>query len=294
MKTKTHVKAGAYSFNDNERLVRDADSAKSLKVKKRWCPSAPHATPRVERPNLANISWSPPVPHRLSSRQWSHVSSRLLLQVIVWGVGLLGICQLGWAAEFVCPAGDVACLIDSITAANANDEESTITLAAGTYTLRVADNETDGLNGLPSISGPLTIRGAGPEATIVERAADAPAIRLMHVATAGRLTLDGLTLKGGGLDEAAPTANEISGGALFNHSGTVIISDSTIMGNGGANALFNSTLFNPSVVALMTLRNSTLADNFGTGLHNFYGTVRVTESTIAGNGGVALLMKTAP
>src|SRR5436309_14107669 len=50
-------------------------------------------------------------------------------------LALLGIhvfwstCQ---AADFACPAGDVACVIDAINTANANGQANTITLAAGT------------------------------------------------------------------------------------------------------------------------------------------------------------------
>src|SRR5262249_38992507 len=39
------------------------------------------------------------------------------------------------AADFACAAGNVACLIDAINQANANGEDNTITLEAGTYAL---------------------------------------------------------------------------------------------------------------------------------------------------------------
>jgi hypothetical protein len=84
-------------------------------------------------------------------------------------VSLLSLAPPSQAADFTCPAGDVACLIDAITQANANEEAHTITLEAGTYTLTTVDNDTDGSNGLPSVTGIITIQGAGVEATSLER-----------------------------------------------------------------------------------------------------------------------------
>jgi hypothetical protein len=112
-------------------------------------------------------------------------------------IGTLGLWQLSLAAEFTCAGGDVACLIRAMNEANANGEEHHITLAAGTYTLTTVDNNTQGRNGLPSITAGLTITGAGADTTMIERAADAPPFRLLHVAATGVLTLEGLTLRGG-------------------------------------------------------------------------------------------------
>src|SRR5881397_310360 len=61
--------------------------------------------------------------------------------------GVLGLCHAGYAANFACAAGDVACLIAAVNAANTNGQVNTITLAAGTYTLTAVDNTTDGPNG---------------------------------------------------------------------------------------------------------------------------------------------------
>ena len=112
-------------------------------------------------------------------------------------VGTVGLWQPCLAAEFSCAAGDVACLIEAIKTANANGEKNRITLGAGTFTLTTVDNNTHGPNGLPSITGGLTITGAGADTTRLERAAGAPPFRLLHVAATGVLTLEGLTLRGG-------------------------------------------------------------------------------------------------
>src|SRR5262245_12346444 len=87
------------------------------------------------------------------------------------------------AAVFNCSPGDVACLINSINAANSNSEADTINLAAGIYILTVANNDPEGTgegNGLPVISSEITIHGAGAETTIIERGA-APFFRILQV-----------------------------------------------------------------------------------------------------------------
>ena len=99
------------------------------------------------------------------------------------------------AKTFHCDAGDVTCLIAAINQANVNGEKNTIRLQAGTYTLTVVDNDS---NGLPVITSRLTITGEGAETTIIERGASAPAFRLFMVAESGILSLERLTLRGGG------------------------------------------------------------------------------------------------
>jgi len=146
---------------------------------------------------------------------------------IACGVGLVALLSLApftQAADFACAAGDVACLIDAINTANANGEANTITLAAGTYTLTAVDNDTGGPNGLPSITSELTLRGAGPDRTILERAANAPAFRLLQIAAQGNLRLKGLTVQRGSIVRGAP------GGGLQN-LGTLTLHDTVVRSN---------------------------------------------------------------
>jgi len=178
------------------------------------------------------------------------------------------------AKTFQCSAGDVRCLIDAITTANANGTENTIRLGAGTYTLTAVDNGTfSNTNGLPVITSMLTITGQGAETTIIERDAHALGFRLLQVATAGNLTLKGLTLRGGG----GPGID----GSGINNAGTLLISHSTIARNSGdeGGGINNEGSVN--------LTHSTLADNIsshgGGGLFNFGGTVFITNTTITGN-----------
>jgi hypothetical protein len=187
------------------------------------------------------------------------------------------------AAGFVCAAGDVACLIAAIHAANANGEENTITLAAGAYTLTAVDNDTDGANGLPSIMGRLTITGAGADTTIIERAAGATSFRLMHVAATGRLTLEGLMLKRGSVPSSIAFLSN-NGGSILNNAGTLTLTSCTLTENTaayGGGGLFNSK-------GTVNITTSTLANNMasvggGSALRNDGGVVTLMETTLAGN-----------
>jgi hypothetical protein len=233
--------------------------------------------------------------------------------VVVALASCMGLWCPSQAAEFTCTGGDVTCLIDAITAANANGEENTITLEAGTYTLTAVDNTTAGPTGLPSVTStfPLTIQGAGAEATIIERQASAPDFRLVHVAATGILTLEDLTLQGG----------QRSGG-IFNSGGGILISiagpsirgtltliNCTLSGNsatgfgggienGGTLTVINSTLSGNSTTGSggggirtfhsLTLINSTISGNSATsgvggGIYNFFGASIIINSTLSGN-----------
>jgi len=143
--------------------------------------------------------------------------------VMVTLLGLLGLVQSTYPAEFSCAAGDVSCLITAIHTANSNGEINTITLAVGLYTLTTVDHDTDGPTGLPSITSVLTLRGPGAQSTVLERAASAPPFRLLHVAATGVLTLEGLILQGGDLID-------LPGGGIYNR-GTLTLTDSTLSGN---------------------------------------------------------------
>jgi hypothetical protein len=101
-------------------------------------------------------------------RWWRGIVGSVLL------MSLVSLVSLSQAADLMCGAGDVACLINAINTANANGEANTITLEAGTYTLTAVDNTIDGPNGLPSVTSTLTIQGAGVDTTVIERASSAP------------------------------------------------------------------------------------------------------------------------
>jgi hypothetical protein len=186
------------------------------------------------------------------------------------------------AKTFHCGAGDVACLIAAINEANANGTKNTIRLEAGTYTLTAIDNNTDGPNGLPSITSPLTIQGAGADTTILERDSSAPGFRLVHVAASGNVRLTEVTLTGGG----GVGVQLIDGGGLFNNGGTVHLVRTVVTGNGrgfrSGGGLFNNG-------GRMRLVHTTITGNLpsldGGGLFNNGGVVTIRQSAFAQNGG---------
>ena len=156
-----------------------------------------------------------------------------------------------------------------------------ITLVAGTYTLMTINNgTTPDTNGLPVITSTLTIMGAGAATTSIERAASAPAFRLLNVAATGSLTLEGLTLRGGAVSRVGNIGGE--GGGIFT-DGTVTLTNCTLTENtavlgGGIHNTGNGTV---------TITNCTLAYNMtpsgsGGGIFN-NGTMTLTNSTLTEN-----------
>jgi hypothetical protein len=217
------------------------------------------------------------------SRWWRGIAQAGVL------VGILSVAVLSQAADFACASGDVACLIDAINTANANGDANTITLDVGTYTLTAVDNISEGSpaerNGLPSITSTLTLRGADPATTIIERAVSAPGFRILHIAAGGTLTVEGLTIQGGQCAELS-VPHCLGGGGLRN-LGTLTLQHSVVQGNrsgtepggGGGGGLQN--------LGTATLTDCTFVNNFanninGGGIEN-WGTLTIQRCTFSGN-----------
>jgi hypothetical protein len=215
---------------------------------------------------------------------------RHVVSLLIFLSGILGLPRHSPAhvVEFMCAAGDVACLIEAITQANANGEANTITLDAGIYTLTAVNDDTDGPNGLPSVTGVLTIQGAGADATIQERDANAPAFRLVHVATTGALTLEGLTLRRGIGRGPVVEFGSTAGGGILNHGGRLTLEHITLEGNtaGGGGGLMN---LNGAVAIAESHITGNSAGLLGGGLLNSalegspVGQVLITTTTFANN-----------
>jgi hypothetical protein len=235
---------------------------------------------------------------RGQQRSFGRSSISVSVQVLVYTFLSLAIPLCVSAAVFQIPTGDVPGLIAAIHAANANGDENTITLEAGSYTLTAVDNTTNGPNGLPVVTSPLTIRGGGADTTILERDRSAPLFRLLRVAATGALVLEGLTIQHGYVN--------VGGGGLAN-SGTVTIRQATFAGNwaerggglvnGGTVTIIQSTFVDSDVTfeggglfnvgGTVTIAQSTFTSNIaevGAGLLNQDGTVTITQSVFAGNG----------
>jgi hypothetical protein len=207
-------------------------------------------------------------------------------------VVVLGLAPPSGAAFFACASGDTACLITAINTANANGEVNLIRLDAGTYTLTAVNNNTDGSNGLPSVTSPLTIGGNGSGNTIIERAASAPQFRIFHVAQSGLLNLEDLTVRGGSLGGAVA----LGGGGILNR-GTLVITHCAVTDNfvftnssgGGGGIASLGRLF----IAGSTVANNRATQSRGGGIFS-PAAVTVINSTIRGNtseaggGGIAI------
>lgn len=210
------------------------------------------------------------------------------------------------AAVFNVAAGNAAALTAAITNANNNGQDDEIVLAAGTYSLSAVDNNTEGPNGLPTITSSIVFSVTGTGPAIIERAPGAPAFRIFYVAPpSGDLVLDGLIVTGGnapgtgggilneGMLEVTDSviSGNVSGsggGGIRNRpSGTLIITNSAIRMN--RNGIFGGGGISSGGTA--TLDKSTVSDNTsgagggtgGAGIFNTGGTLTITNSTISGN-----------
>jgi CSLREA domain-containing protein len=152
-----------------------------------------------------------------------------------------------------------------------NDPASTeITFAAGlTGTITLARPGAGG--GTLVIEKQLTITGPAGRIVIQRRATD-PAFRIFRIGSGVSVTLTNLTIRGG-----RPPAT--GGGGIVNF-GTLALTNCTVVGN---SADFGGGLSNHQ--GMLTLTNSTVAQNSGGGISNRQGTLTLTNSTVARNSG---------
>ena len=184
------------------------------------------------------------------------------------------------------PANDNSVLIQRITEANMEPSYDVINLEGDTYTLNAKADDTEGLNGLPSIKSKICIRSTGTSTTTIRRdpAPNTPAFRILHIAPQGALTLERLTIRGG---LAADTTDvSVTGGGILN-TGALTLLDSVVRNN---RALFNGGGIENSARAILTRSTvrDNVADTFGGGVNNFVsatstGMLSLTDTTVSGN-----------
>src|SRR5580765_1123906 len=138
-------------------------------------------------------------------------------------------------------ACDAGALVAAIHSANAKGGVNTLVLAADcTYALQAVDNPTKGANGLPVITGAMTIVG---NRAVIERGNNpaTPPFRLFFVDTTGDLTLQDLTIRNGQARSGSPSLRGpdrvlcrggagAQGGGIFNR-GTLTLTNSALRGN---------------------------------------------------------------
>jgi hypothetical protein len=210
-------------------------------------------------------------------------SRLLLIATLLAGVALgLAPAPEVRAATHEIPNGDVTALIDAINDANGTGGPDTIELAeGGTYTLTAADNDTDGPNGLPSITSEITINGNN--ATIQRSSVGGtPEFRILHVGSSGDVTLNDLTIRQGQTPDG-PSGSDGSDGGRAVHCGGGIF-------NAGQLTLNDSTVGNNRTGAGGAGGDSTTSDGGnggdgadGGGICNI-GNLTLTDSTVISNG----------
>jgi predicted outer membrane repeat protein len=157
-------------------------------------------------------------------------------------------------------------LIAALNSANSSAGPDTLYLAPKcTYTLAEVDNETNGPNGLPSISSAITVNGNG---AIIERSSDAgtPEFRILHVAEGGELELNRLTIR-----------HSSWAGGIENDAGHLTIRDSLLDGSEGNFAVHNEG--GTVTIVRSRVRNS----QHDPALENIQGTLIVNTSVVDGN-----------
>lgn len=185
--------------------------------------------------------------------------------------------------------GDVAALKAAINTANGSPG-TTLSLGTGcVYTLTSVDH---GIDGLPQVTGSMTIAGNG--ATITRQAA-APAFRIVDVSSSGDLTINDLTISNGRL------ASNTTGGAGILSKGKLTLNHATVSGNvstgasttakGGGILSAGDTTINNSLVTGNAARATGTTNNGGSasggGILAKGGTLKVNNTTISTNSATA-------
>ena len=202
-------------------------------------------------------------------------------------IGLLHIPGSSSIANGVCPSSSIVTtanesgpgsLRDAIDQANACDGSNTITIAENVTNvlLSTAGDRSEGDSAL-AITRTVLIVGNG---VTIQRADDAPELRLLLVGTNGIVTLSNLTLAGGRAVTNASGLFQV-GGCILTH-GMLTVSNCTIRGNASVfsdgGAICNS--------GELSIFDSTVSSNFsgsaGGGIKNF-GTLTISHSAINSN-----------
>jgi len=214
-------------------------------------------------------------PHRQKDTEFRKARRLLVATALIF----FAASSIAQATTFHCAGGDVPCLIAAINSANATAAADTIILDAGTYNLTAVNNVgTSGdANGLPVITSPITIQGAGATATVLQQDPALEKFRIFQIDPAGTLRVVSLAVQNG-------TSGSQAGGGGFLNFGALAIIDSVVSHNrteiqaGGG---ISST-------GTLTLVGSRVEGNFGEGgsaggINNAGGTMTVSETTISGN-----------
>ncbi|MCB1607946.1 MAG: DUF11 domain-containing protein, partial [Xanthomonadales bacterium] len=194
--------------------------------------------------------------------------------------------------------GAAGSLRDTLLAANSNGESDTINLAAGTYSLTIANGagqENGGAQGdldLFEAGFSVTIQGAGAATTFISQSA---VDRIFHVFPGVTFNLNGVTVSGGtAVDDGSSGAVALSGGrggGILNEGGTLSLSGSIVQNNSslGAAASTDGGGGIYQLAGATTLSGSTqVVDNDATGNAGSGGGIFIADGTLTVQSGTAI------
>ncbi len=154
---------------------------------------------------------------------------------------------------------------------------ATIMIHVSGYTYTLNSVEIYIGRGFGSISGGLTIRGAGAGSTIIQaKSSSGTANGRVFFIDDNTVTLEDMTIRYGNLN---------SGAGIYNNEGTLTLIDCTVIGNtcnsGGGGGIDN-------FMGTLTMTNCTVSGNtsnsgYGGGICNDDGTLKMTNCTVSGN-----------
>src|SRR5262249_27856431 len=148
--------------------------------------------------------------------------------------------------------------------ANALAGADTIIVPAGTYTLTLAGTDEDfAETGDLDILEDLTIVGAGASTTIVDGGA---LDRVFDIQSSGPVTISGLTIRHGFLNDPTTSSGDIGAGILVASFDTTTLADCIVTGNSAVNDAGGGGIF---VFSPLTMTRVTVSNNsalVGTGV----------------------------
>lgn len=192
----------------------------------------------------------------------------------------------------------VCSLRDAVIYANGH-ADTTIMLAAGTYTLTIGcpgfcigTNPTSGDLNLTNTTGTTTIMGAGAATTIIDGSGMAPnRDRIFAISAGVTATMIRVTVENGQVSDNNKSPLGGDGGGIYN-LGALALSSSAVNTNGTLGSFPLNRGGGVYNTGMLTLTSSTISGNavgtaaiaaFGGGIYNLGGTLTITNSTISGN-----------
>ena len=193
----------------------------------------------------------------------------------------------GSAGEVAISANGKCSLIEAIRTANGDIPGNTdcgspspgadfiVLPVASLFSLTSVNNTSDGSNALPSITTDISIIGRG---SIIRRIPSAPNMRILHIASGGKLLLVSTTISNGNTLGSGAASK---GGGVMNR-GSLTLFNSTLSGNTAS--ISGGALYSDSTAFID--EGSIISDNravLGGGLYNRNGQMSIFDSTISNN-----------